>query len=584
MTSVEERLYVHFVYLYGENEAIQLSRQLAEKLTYFRIQYPKLSETSNFERVSERDTVLITYGDMVQEAQKSHLKSLAKFLEKYVGDSISTVHLLPFYPYSSDDGYSVIDYKSVNPELGSWEDIHRLNQHFRLMFDGVFNHISSQSEWFLGFLDNDTKYQNYFTVVEPGTDLSGVFRPRATPPITPVKTISGEKLVWTTFSADQVDLNYRNPQVLLEIIDTLLFYVSQGAEFIRLDGAAYYWKEIGADSINRPQTHQMIQLMRTVLDIVAPGITIITQTNVAHQDNIVYFGDGFNETQMVYNFALPFLTLDAFHHGNVKKLAEWIATLEQPSDQTTFFNFLAGHDGIGMLPVTELLSEEELAAIIKRTKALGGQISYKREGDGPLTPYELNINYLDALSDPDNPDEDVGVVARRFLSSQAILLALRGVPGVYFHSLLGSHGWSEGVKKTGNKRTVNRQKLRLVDIESELNQPDSLRHHIFFGYLHILKKRQSCRAFHPNGEQKVLFLNPAVFSIWRASPDRKCQALCLHNVTNQEQYINIDPTELPSSQGDRWTDILSGDSTSTTVDLLDIKLAPYQSIWLESPL
>ncbi|MCK5428061.1 MAG: hypothetical protein KAI94_01245, partial [Anaerolineales bacterium] len=132
--------------------------------------------------------------------------------------------------------------------------------------------------------------------------------------------------------------------------------------------------------------------------------------------------------------------------------------------------------------------------------------------------------------------------------------------------------------------TVNRQKLRLVDIESELNQPDSLRHHIFFGYLHLLKKRQSCRAFHPNGEQKVLFLNPAVFSIWRASPDRKCQALCLHNVTNQEQYINIDPTELPSSQGDRWTDIISGDSTSTTVDLLDIKLAPYQSIWLESPL
>src|SRR5690606_35016656 len=106
-------------------------------------------------------------------------------------------------------------------------------------------------------------------------------------------------------SADQVDLNFKNPAVLLATTRALLFYVEHGAKFIRLDAIAYLWKEIGTPCIHLPQTHQVIQLMRAVLDEVAPDVRLITETNVPHPDNISYFGAGTNEAQLVYNFALP---------------------------------------------------------------------------------------------------------------------------------------------------------------------------------------------------------------------------------------------------------------------------------------
>ena len=158
---------------------------------------------------------------------------------------VDDIHLLPFYPYSSDDGFSVIDYKQVNPALGTWDDVARVGQNFHLMFDGVINHISAQSAWFKAFLQDDPKYRDYFIVVEGEPDLSQVVRPRTLPLLTEFTTPSGAKKVWTTFSADQIDLNYANPEVLLDIIDVLLFYVAHGAELIRLDAIAYLWKEIG---------------------------------------------------------------------------------------------------------------------------------------------------------------------------------------------------------------------------------------------------------------------------------------------------------------------------------------------------
>ncbi|MEJ2749083.1 MAG: sugar phosphorylase, partial [Anaerolineae bacterium] len=546
---MNDDLYGHLAFLYGMEDAANLNKQINRLIETYR---PRIdpSEANSQTRLTERDAVLITYGDMVQQKGEAPLGTLSDFLIGRVSGLVSAVHLLPFYPYSSDDGFSVIDYWAVNPALGTWADVECIGQHFRLMFDAVINHISAQSEWFQGFLQGDETFQNYFITVDPQTDLSQVFRPRALPLLTRVETIHGLRHVWTTFSDDQIDLNFANPDVLLKIIELLLFYVSQGAELIRLDAIGFMWKELGTTCLHLPQTHRAIQLMRSVLDRAAPGVVLITETNVPHEDNVSYFGNGRNEAQMVYNFSLPPLTLHAFHTGNAEVLSRWADSLTLPSDQVTFFNFLASHDGIGLTPARGILDDTAVTAMANRVQKLGGRVSYKNNPDGSQSAYELNVNYLDALGHPEK-DEPVELIARRFLASQAIMLALRGVPGIYFHSLFGSRGWPEGVKQSGRARTINRQKLHHDQLVSELADETSLRHYVFSGYANLLHQRTTHPAFHPNGEQEIVFAHEAVFTLWRRAADGDTAVLCLHNVSNQAQTLNT-PVD-----ADSLTDLLS---------------------------
>ncbi len=517
-------------------------------------------------------SILITYGDQLHDADQPPLRTLAEFCDTHLRGVVDGIHLLPFYPYSSDDGFSVIDYQAVNPTLGTWADVARVGKHFHLMFDGVINHISAQSEWFAAFLHDDAKYCDYFIVVDGNPDLSQVVRPRALPLLTEFTTPSGVKRVWTTFSADQIDLNYANPAVLLDIIDVLLFYVAQGAELIRLDAIAYLWKEIGTSCLHLPQTHRVIQLLRAILDEVAPQVLLITETNVPHQDNLSYFGDGRNEAQLIYNFALPPLTLHTFHTGNAAALTQWAASLERPfrfskpeESGRTFFNFLASHDGIGLNPARGILRDDEITALVDRVVAHGGRVSYKRNPDGSTTPYELNINYFDALSDP-NSNEPLSLQIDRFVAAHAIMLALSGVPGLYFHSLFGSRGWPEGVALTGQNRTINRQKFDRAKVERELRDPQARRHQVFERLKHLLQIRSASSAFHPQSEQRVLKMSDSVFAIERTSAAE--QVLCLHNVTAQTIQLT-----------DEWqaaTDLVKAQKTTGRT----VTLAPYQVLWL----
>jgi sucrose phosphorylase len=381
--------------------------------------------------------------------------------------------------------------------------------------------------------------------------------------------------VWTTFSADQVDLNYRNPAVLLEIIDILLDYVSRGANLIRLDAIAYLWKETGTSCIHRPQTHWIIQLLRLALDEVAPHVLLITETNVPHADNLSYFGDGYNEAQLVYNFALPPLVLHSFYYGDARALSEWAADLTLPSQQTTFFNFLASHDGIGLNPVSSLLPEPAIQELVSRVLSHGGLVSKKHNPDGRVSPYELNINYFDALSDP-NGTEPVSLQVDRFVTAHAILFSLVGVPGIYFHSLFGSHGWPEGVQQTGLNRTINRQKLSRIELEQRLAEPKSLRAQVFNRLGGLLALRTGQLAFHPSGGQRVVECPRAVFGVLRTSPDRKEQVLCLHNLSAQTQPVEINLAEYGA---ERAVDLISRQPVAG--GHMALRLNPYQTLWMK---
>lgn len=574
MTERAGRIREHLLALYGPAGRLA-HEKLEARLARYRGRLPAARPGPG---LSQRDAMLITYADQILAPGEAPLAVLADFARRHLAGLTSIIHLLPFYPWSSDDGFSVRDYRAVDPALGTWADVARLAQDFRLMFDAVINHASAQCEWFQAFLRAEPQFRDFFVTVEGEPDLSQVVRPRALPLLTRFETAAGPQAIWTTFSADQVDLNFHNPDVLVEIVDVLLFYVAQGAEFLRLDAIAYLWKEIGTPCIHLPQTHHVIQLLRLVLDEVAPHVQLITETNVPHADNISYFGDGTNEAQLVYNFALPPLVLHTFRTGEAEALARWASQLALPGGRVCFFNFLASHDGVGVNPARGLLPPEAIEALVARVLAHGGRVSYKHNPDGSQSPYELNINYFDALSNPQG-GEPLAVQVARFMAAQAIMLALAGLPGIYAHSLLGSRGWPEGVRQTGHNRTINRQKLEREGVEAELADPGSLRHAVFTRYAALLRARAASAAFDPFGPQQVLPAPGAVFALLRTAPDGSERVLCLHNVTAEPQVVQLQVPGL--ARAPRPTDWLAGREMCEPGDAPGaFTLAPYGVAWL----
>jgi glycosidase len=526
---------------------------------------------------TEGDALLITYPDQVRRPPEPPLHVLSDFIRAHLTGLVSGVHLLPFYPSSSDDGFSIVDYRQVDPALGSWDDIHALAHGFRLMFDAVINHVSAQSAWFRCFQRMEPPYSRFFITPPPETDLSAVVRPRTSPLLTTVSTANGARQVWTTFSADQVDLNYWEPQVLLEMLDLLLDYVRQGAGLLRLDAIAFLWKEPGTSCLHLPQTHDLIRIIRAVLDLAAPHVLLVTETNVPHAENVSYFGDGCHEAQMVYNFALPPLMLDAIERGSASALSTWASSLKTPGPATCFFNFLASHDGIGLNPVRGLISEAWVDSLAQRALAHGGHVSCKQHADGSQSAYELNINYFDALSNPEG-DEPLDLQVDRFMAAHAAMLSLAGVPGIYFHSLFGSRGWPEGVGQTGRPRSINRQKLERTEAERELCRAGSLRSRVFQRFSRLLRVRRASPAFHPNAPQDVLHAEEPLFVVLRTPLHGEEPVLCLHNLTHRSVTASLPPIDGRASPDMWWKDAISDAEPVKLNQTLD--LAPYEVRWL----
>ena len=580
----------HLVFLYGKERGKATLVRLKELLAGYR---NRISRPHNIpERplpLDERDSIVITYGDQFRKKGENPLATLKGFFDSHVGNAVSGIHILPFSPYSSDDGFSVIDYRQVNPDFGTWDDIKRISGKYRLMADLVLNHISARSKWFREFLKGNEKYRDYFIVVPEGADLSKVVRPRALPLLTEFDTPWGKKKLWTTFSEDQIDLNYKNPDLLLEMIDIMLMYVEMGAQVIRLDAIAYLWKEFGTTCIHLEQTHRVVQLFRSVLGEVAPWVVIITETNVPHEENISYFGNGYNEAQMVYQFSLPPLVLDAFRRGEANHLTEWASTLGQIEGDVTFFNFLASHDGVGVLPAHGILSEKELEGLVELALSKGGYVSYKATPEGEI-PYELNISYYDAIS---KGEKTTDLRVKKFLSSQSIMLALKGIPGIYVHSLLATPNYREGVERTGVKRSINRKKFEIEEVETHLNDNDSEVKRVFDGYLALLRARRGEKAFDPLGKQEILEVARQVFAVLRFANDGGSRVLCLTNTSRKQCQFGIDVSalnirggpsigkeDMTSERGSFARDIISGKEYSIKKGQLIVDINGYDTLWL----
>ncbi|MGB0664034.1 MAG: sugar phosphorylase [Pontibacterium sp.] len=522
---------------------------------------------------NQNDVILITYGDSVKTPGQPPLQTLKCFLDKYSDQQINGVHILPFFPYSSDDGFAVKDFYQVRSDLGDWGDVQDIAQNYRLMSDLVINHASSESEWFQNFKKGMGAGHNYFFTAPADADIKDVVRPRTSPLLQAVDTANGEQHVWCTFSHDQVDFDFRNTQVLLEFVRIIRFYLDQGINVFRFDAVAFVWKIAGTTSLNLEQTHEIVRLLRALIEFACPNAMIITETNIPNRENLSYFGNA-NEAHCIYNFALPPLLVYTLISGNQHYIKQWMMSMPPAQHGTAYFNFIASHDGIGLRPVEGLLEDNELNELVNTMQSFGGRISWRDLGAGVSKPYEINISLFDALQGTiHGPDEHA---VNRFLCAHAIMFALEGIPGLYIHSLLATRNDIVKLEATGQNRSINRHQWDLTELEAELADESSHHSRVYNRIITMLKLRTRQPAFHPNATQFTLHLGESVFGFWRQSMDRRQSIFCISNITPEPLELPL--TEVNLIGTDQWMDLISGQMI--TDQYSTIRMEPYQTLWI----
>lgn len=562
-----EQIFNHLNIIYPKSNNTHLTNKIFS--IFFEKKSPKQYVIQN--RWDESDVALITYLDTFYNNDEKNIQTLEQVLNTYLQDNVSIIHLLPFFPYSSDDGFAVIDYLKIKKGLATWGDIKKLSLKYKIMADLVINHCSSQSEWFQQFLNNQLPGKNYFLDYKDKFDTSKIVRPRSHDLLQIFKTKKSEKFVWCTFSRDQVDLNFKNKDVLIEFLKIIKFYLDQGISILRLDAVAFLWKKLGTNCINLNETHEVIKLFRLLLDASSQKTFLITETNLPNKENLDYFGNG-NEAQLIYNFSLPPLILYSMLYGNSTILRKWLMSMPPPMEGTTYFNFIASHDGIGIRPAEGLISEKNIKAILRRMKEFGGEVSY-RKVENKNKPYEINIALIDALKGTiDNLDN---FQIERFICAHAIMLSLEGIPAIYVHSFFGTENDYSGMQSTKQKRSINRKRYDLKDLRNKMNKK-TINSTVLKQLNSLISIRKKQPAFHPNATQFTLNLGEKIFALWRQCQNRKQSIFVLCNITSQKQPVDLNEINLIFNKN--WIDLIS----NKKIESKKISLKPYQTMWISN--
>ena len=566
----------HLETIYAGVEGVKSEdcEQLCDELIgLMRVQQANTEPARYINHWDETDCLVISYGDSILQQGEKPLHTLKQFLDRYADGYINGVHILPFYPFTSDDGFSVLDYSSVNESLGDWSDIQSIAADYSLMSDLVINHCSARSPWFDNFIKDRDPGRNFFVTASPDDDLSAVVRPRTNPLLREVETVNGTQYVWCTFSHDQVDLNFRNPEVLKQFVSIIRQYLDSGVRLFRLDAVAFLWKQPGTNCLNLEQTHEIVRLLRTLIEHAQDDAIIVTETNIPNRENLAYFGNA-NEAHWVYNFSLPPLLVNSLITGDCHYLKQWMMSMPPARNGTAYFNFIASHDGIGLRPAEGLLTEGEINTLVETMQTFGGRISWRTGDQAQRKPYEINIALFDALQGTTHGPDQWGL--QRFLCAHAIMLALEGVPGIYIHSLVGTRNDYQRVENAGHNRAINRHQWQYSELQDRLADANSSEHLVFSGISELLKIRRQQSAFHPNATQFTLHLGSGLFGFWRQSIDRQQSIFCISNITDQVQTLNLSDINLIDNEN--WVDLIS--QLPCDGIMQSIAMQPYQTLWI----
>ncbi len=572
--SLRDRVQRHLDAIYHDNPLeAELDGLADELLAIMRLEGVEPAPQSFVNHWDQGDVIVITYGDSILRPDEKPLQTLKRFIDEHGDGLLTGVHVLPFYPWSSDDGFAVLDYSSVNEALGDWSDIEELAWHYHLMADLVINHCSARSLWFDNFLKGESPGADYFLTVSPDADLGDVVRPRTSPLLKEVQTSRGIEYVWCTFSHDQVDLDFRNPEVLKQFVSIVRQYLDHGVRIFRLDAVAFLWKVPGTPCINLEETHEVVRLFRTLVEHARPDAMLITETNIPNTENLSYFGNA-NEAHSIYNFSLPPLLVNTLITGDCNYLKQWMMRMPPAQNGTAFFNFIASHDGIGLRPAEGLLTDEELEQLIATMQHFGGHVSYRRLENGLDKPYEINIALFDALQGTVEGPDSRGI--DRFICAHAIMLGMEGIPGIYIHSLLGTHNDYRRVENTGHPRAINRHQWDWDALQAELQREGSSHGAVLWRMKELIALRRRQPAFHPNATQFTLHLGNQLFGYWRQSIDRRQSIFCVSNVSNEPQDLALSDINLIDTE--QWRDLISGQPLEGRGQVLEMQ--PYQTVWI----
>ena len=519
--------------------------------------------------ISEKTSLVISYGDNIYSSQSSSMKIFQKFFQKNLEKLFDTIHFLPFYPSSSDSGFAVKDHYQIDKKIGNWSDLKKISKSKKIMADVVINHASARGLWFKNFLKRKKPGKDYFLTVNSKFNTSKVVRPRDHKLLKKIKIFEKNDYLWRTFSPDQIDLNFKNPSVLLRFIKIIIHLINNGVTIFRLDAIAYLWKQNGTKCINLSQTHEIIKLLRVVTSLLNVQTLIITETNLPEKENLSYFGKN-NEANWVYNFSLPPLLIHAFLFENSSYLNQWSRKLPSTKYGNCYLNFIASHDGIGIRPTEGILNEKTLSSFLKRLKKNGSKFSYRKVQNKSKKVYEANITVFDALRKSDFDPKGLFFL-ERYVSAHAIMVSFEGIPAVYFNSLFGKSNDEAKYIITGNNRDVNRYKWNFNNITTKLRDKKS-KQSIFYrniGALLEIKRKQ--KAFHPNASRININLGPKIFCFKRISKDKKQSIICMTNLSSKIQTPNF-------KKIGNYRDLLNSNLKFREGTSLILK--PFQTVWL----
>ena len=565
---------LNFIYrsIISEEKTLEYSKKINKLINIYKDKEPKNSTKDYW---SENTILLITYADSISRGLSGKtLNDFGKFYKQYLEKFINSIHFLPFFPSSGDGGFSVKNHNDVDKAYGTWEDIQSLSKKANIMTDLVLNHSSSKGDWYKNFLDDKNPGKNYFYVVDKNYDCSKVVRPRDHDLLTEIELQNKKKFLWCTFSHDQIDLNFKNPDVLLEFIKLILKLSSYGIKIFRLDAVAFIWKQPGTTCLNLSQTHEIIKLLRDIVDQLDKNLIIVTETNLPKQENLSYFGKN-DEAHWIYNFSLPPLIVNTFLFEDSVALTKWSMKMPPAQLGNAYLNFIASHDGIGMRPAEGVLSDKEIKKMLQRLKKNGSKFSMRKLSNNEEKVYEANISLFNALQFTDS-DLKGKFALKRFIAAHCIILAIEGVPAFYFNSLFATKNDEETFANTGVKRNLNRYKWHYSTLVNLIKTNNTIEKNCYEIFKKLISIRKIQPAFHPNATQFTLNLDKNIFAVWRQSRDRKQSIFALTNVSSKTIKLNTNKINLIDDE--QWFDLLSQETKIT--DDQYIKLMPFQSLWI----
>lgn len=432
----------------------------------------------------KNEAMLITYADSMGR----NLKELNEVLDKHLQGVVGGVHLLPFYPSSGDRGFAPMDYTKVDPAFGDWAEIEEMSQKFYMMYDFMINHISQQSPYFQDFLEKKDesqykdlfiRYKDFWPNGEPTeVDVDLIYKRKPRAPYVEVTFKDGSKeKVWCTFDEQQIDLDVTTETTKKFVKDNLTFLAEKGASIIRLDAFAYANKKIGTNCFFvEPDIWEMLNLSK---ELVEPyGVTVLPEIH-EHYSIQLKIAD---QDYYVYDFALPMLVLHALYSGKVNRLAHWLEIC--PRKQ---FTTLDTHDGIGVVDVKDLMTDEEAEMTRESLYSQGANVKkkYSSAAYNNLDIYQINCTYYSALGNDD----------QAYLLARAIQCFAPGIPQIYYVGLFAGENDIELLESTKEGRNINRHYYTKDEIDAEVQRP------VVQKLFELLKFRNSCPAF--NGQISI---------------------------------------------------------------------------------